>query len=82
MQFLIITAQTHILQLVKVQHIQLSILGTRNLFSINCYFISLFPEQGRELRISAGFRYQPPKEGSALFDVIEDVEESPISTPL
>ncbi|XP_046329297.1 MORN repeat-containing protein 1-like isoform X1 [Haliotis rufescens] len=38
-------------------------------------------DQGRELLVSAGFKYYPTKEGSALFDMIEQVEEKPIETP-
>ncbi|XP_064598997.1 MORN repeat-containing protein 1-like isoform X3 [Liolophura sinensis] len=44
-------------------------------------------DRGRELRLSAGFKWQPPKdpppikEGTALFDVIEDLEEKHICTP-
>jgi hypothetical protein len=29
----------------------------------------------------AGFKHLVPKEGTALFDMIEDVEEDPILTP-
>ncbi|KAK3086141.1 hypothetical protein FSP39_014147, partial [Pinctada imbricata] len=44
----------------------------------------LIEDQGRELRLSAGFRYYPPvkSDDSALFDMIEDMEEKPIETPL
>ncbi|PVD20460.1 hypothetical protein C0Q70_18616 [Pomacea canaliculata] len=38
-------------------------------------------DEGREIQVSAGFKYYPPKEGAVLFDMIEDVEEHPISTP-
>ncbi|KAL5021284.1 hypothetical protein ScPMuIL_000439 [Solemya velum] len=38
-------------------------------------------DQGRELQIMAGFKYHKPKEGSALFDMIEDVDDKPIVTP-
>ncbi|XP_069112130.1 MORN repeat-containing protein 1-like isoform X5 [Argopecten irradians] len=38
-------------------------------------------EHGRELRLQVGFKYYPPKEGSVLFDMIEDVEDQPIDTP-
>ncbi|XP_005092118.1 uncharacterized protein LOC101861022 isoform X3 [Aplysia californica] len=41
----------------------------------------IVPEQGREIQVMAGFKYRTPKEGSALFDVIEDVEDKPIPTP-
>ena len=49
------------------------------------------PENGRELRVIAGYRYQPDeatksatkeKSASGLFEVIEDMEEKPIPTPL
>ncbi|XP_071840231.1 uncharacterized protein [Apostichopus japonicus] len=38
-------------------------------------------EEGRELHISAGFRHQVPNQGSPLLDLIEDMEETPVSTP-
>ncbi|KAL8564625.1 hypothetical protein ACOMHN_032181 [Nucella lapillus] len=38
-------------------------------------------DQGREIQVTAGFKYFPPKQGSVLFDMIEDVEEKPIPTP-
>ena len=38
-------------------------------------------EQGRELQISAGFRYYTPSENSQLFDLIEEMEETPTKTP-
>ncbi|KAK7115210.1 hypothetical protein V1264_001128 [Littorina saxatilis] len=38
-------------------------------------------DQGREIQVMAGFKYIPPKQGSVLFDMIEDVEEKPIPTP-
>ncbi|XP_076469998.1 uncharacterized protein LOC143300288 [Babylonia areolata] len=38
-------------------------------------------DQGREIQVTAGFKYFPPKQGSMLFDMIEDVEEKPIPTP-
>ncbi|XP_021354202.1 MORN repeat-containing protein 1-like isoform X3 [Mizuhopecten yessoensis] len=38
-------------------------------------------EHGRELRLLVGFKYYAPKEGSVLFDMIEDVEDKPIDTP-
>lgn len=38
-------------------------------------------DEGREIQITAGFRYYQPKKGSALFDMIEDVEDKPIDTP-
>ncbi|XP_074644846.1 MORN repeat-containing protein 1-like isoform X2 [Tubulanus polymorphus] len=41
----------------------------------------VIPDNGRELRVLAGFRHIQPKEGTALFDMIEDVEETIISTP-
>ncbi|GFN80045.1 MORN repeat-containing protein 1-like [Plakobranchus ocellatus] len=41
----------------------------------------LVEDQGRELQVMAGFKYRVPKQGSALFDMIEDVEETPIPTP-
>ena len=47
----------------------------------HCLSFSL-PDQGREIQVSAGFKYFPPKQGSVLFDMIEDVEEKPIPTPL
>lgn len=45
------------------------------------------PDQGREIRLTVGFRYYPPvsdnEKEDALFDMIEDdVEEKPIETPL
>jgi len=42
---------------------------------------NIIPDMGRELQVMAGFRYKTPREGSALFDVIEDVEDTPIPTP-
>ncbi|CAG5135905.1 unnamed protein product [Candidula unifasciata] len=41
----------------------------------------LVPDSARELQVIAGFKYWEPKEGSALFDMIEDVENKPIPTP-
>ncbi|BFZ13116.1 hypothetical protein BsWGS_16154 [Bradybaena similaris] len=41
----------------------------------------LVPDIARELQVIAGFKYWKPKEGSALFDIIEDVEDKPIPTP-
>ncbi|KAL3859505.1 hypothetical protein ACJMK2_009723 [Sinanodonta woodiana] len=38
-------------------------------------------EHGRELQITLGYKNIKPKKGSALFDMIEDVEEKPIQTP-
>merc|ERR1719422_1105006 len=42
---------------------------------------NIIPDMGRELQVMAGFKYKVPKEGSALFDVIEDVADKPIPTP-
>ncbi|GFR82092.1 MORN repeat-containing protein 1-like [Elysia marginata] len=41
----------------------------------------LVEDQGREIQVMAGFKYRVPKQGSALFDMIEDVEDTPIPTP-
>ncbi|XP_033754165.1 MORN repeat-containing protein 1-like isoform X6 [Pecten maximus] len=41
----------------------------------------IIEEHGRELRLQVGFKYYAPKEGSVLFDMIEDVEDQPIDTP-
>ncbi|XP_061189942.1 MORN repeat-containing protein 1-like isoform X2 [Saccostrea echinata] len=46
----------------------------------------VIPDQGREIRLLAGFKYYPPVSNSekedALFDMIEDdAEEKPIETP-
>ncbi|CAC5419856.1 unnamed protein product [Mytilus coruscus] len=38
-------------------------------------------DDGREIQITAGFKYYQPSKGSALFDMIEDVEDKPIDTP-
>ncbi|XP_064640367.1 MORN repeat-containing protein 1-like isoform X3 [Lineus longissimus] len=38
-------------------------------------------DNGREISIVAGYKHLMPKEGTALFDIIEDVEEHPIATP-
>ncbi|XP_071176773.1 MORN repeat-containing protein 1-like isoform X24 [Mytilus edulis] len=38
-------------------------------------------DEGREIQITAGFKYYQPSKGSALFDMIEDVEDKPIDTP-
>ena len=38
-------------------------------------------EQGRELQISGHFRHYTPNESSPLFDLIEEMEETPITTP-
>ncbi|XP_071502840.1 MORN repeat-containing protein 1-like [Diadema antillarum] len=38
-------------------------------------------EQNRQLRISAGFKHMVPSQGMPLFDLIEDLEETPIPTP-
>lgn len=48
-----------------------------------------FAEEGRVLQLTAGYKLIPPAAGKpktdsqpSLFDVIEDMEEKPISTPL
>eukprot|EP00057_Strongylocentrotus_purpuratus_P008627 XP_011663101.1 PREDICTED: MORN repeat-containing protein 1 isoform X2 [Strongylocentrotus purpuratus] len=38
-------------------------------------------EQNRRLRISAGFKHYLPNQGMPLFDLIEEMEETPIPTP-
>ncbi|XP_072036503.1 uncharacterized protein [Amphiura filiformis] len=38
-------------------------------------------EQARELHISAAFRHYTPNENSPLFDLIEEMEETPMTTP-
>lgn len=45
----------------------------------------IFLDNGREIRVSAGFKYTPrpqSKENSSLFEAIEDVEQNVIDTPL
>ncbi|XP_056008218.1 MORN repeat-containing protein 1-like isoform X3 [Ostrea edulis] len=56
--------------------------------SVECYNESdrLIQDQGREVRLLAGFKYYPPvsrgDQEDALFDMIEDdAEEQPIQTP-
>ncbi|CAH1780105.1 unnamed protein product, partial [Owenia fusiformis] len=42
----------------------------------------LIEDMGRELKVIAGFRYYAPKEGSSLFEAIEEIaEDDPIPTP-
>ncbi|CAG2250163.1 unnamed protein product [Mytilus edulis] len=41
----------------------------------------IYDDEGREIQITAGFKYYQPSKGSALFDMIEDVEDKPIDTP-
>lgn len=62
----------------------LLVLALDNKFNIfpHCDFFNKMSDEGREIQVSAGFKYYPPKEGAVLFDMIEDVEEHPISTPL
>jgi len=45
-------------------------------------FFALAVDAGRELRITAGFKYLKAKKGTALFDLIEEYEEKPMETPL
>ena len=52
----------------------------------------MISDMGREIQLVAGYKYSPPpkdesavlKDGSStgLFDMIEDMEENPIQTPL
>jgi hypothetical protein len=61
------------------------------LFHPYLLIVHFFPATiGREIQVSAGFQHVVPKadkkksnkENDALFEVIEDVEEKPIPTPL
>ena len=38
-------------------------------------------EQGRELQVTAAFRHYLPNKNSPLFDLIEEMEETPMTTP-
>ncbi|XP_078695953.1 MORN repeat-containing protein 1-like isoform X3 [Branchiostoma floridae x Branchiostoma belcheri] len=38
-------------------------------------------ENGREIQVSAAVRYFAPTQGTSLFDLVEDMEETPFSTP-
>ncbi|XP_052816897.1 MORN repeat-containing protein 1-like isoform X3 [Mya arenaria] len=38
-------------------------------------------DNGRELRITAGFKHIKAKKGTAIFDLIEEYEEKPMDTP-
>lgn len=60
-----------------------------DVISRNHKYLYVIVDQGREIQITAGYRYTaPPKaadadaSNTALFDVIEDVEEKPIPTNL
>ena len=55
-----------------------------NMFLCNImWFCSAFSSEdnGRELRITAGFKHVKAKKGTAIFDLIEEYEEKPMDTP-
>ena len=41
-----------------------------------------FLESGRQLKITAGMKYQPINETNTLFELIEQMQIQPIETPL